>query len=123
LAVARAAGASKAELDRLKGTYEIDITTVYKSIYISQTAPQDIKQGLAKGGIRTRGGGIRHAAVGLLIPPSNPGTILAGEPKTGGELLSPLRGGNRWQMFRHARMLGDRYGFDVVPRAARLAHL
>jgi hypothetical protein len=37
-------------------------------------------------------GGYRHAAVGMFIPPSDPGTTLVGEPTTGGEWLIPAKG-------------------------------
>lgn len=119
IALAAKAGASKAALAALKGRYEVDVQTVYLSKFISEgTPPSKFFHGLAKGGIRSSAG-IRHAAVGMVIPPSNPGTVLAGEPQTGGEVLAPLRGISQGRAMKLAGLIGNAYGFDVVPRGAR----
>lgn len=61
-------------------------------------------------------GGIRKAATGLIIPPSDPGTVLAGEPQTGGELLFPLQGLNQKQALDLLQAPASGYGLDVSPR-------
>ena len=65
-----------------------------------------------------RYGGIRHAAMGMIVAPRDPGTLI-GEPQTGGEALIPLKGISK----RRAAALGEvamsGYGLDVVPRSAR----
>lgn len=58
-------------------------------------------------------GGFRHAAAGMFIPPSDPGTTLVGEPQTGGEWLIPARGISQG---RAADLIGGAargYGLDV----------
>ncbi|MBO0881697.1 MAG: hypothetical protein J2P17_15420, partial [Mycobacterium sp.] len=61
-------------------------------------------------------GGMRRAAVGMYIPPRDPGTVLVGEPQTGGEMLTPLRGISQAAAMMQTKVIGDAYGFDVVPR-------
>jgi hypothetical protein len=61
-------------------------------------------------------GGIRHAAEGLLVPPRDPGTVLFGEPQTGGEAFIPLRGIPQSQAMGLAQVVGNSYGFDVGPK-------
>jgi hypothetical protein len=63
-------------------------------------------------------GGIRRAATGLVIPPSDPGTVLTGEPQTGGEVLLPLQGISQMRAMSLAQTAGNGYGFDVQPRGA-----
>jgi hypothetical protein len=60
-------------------------------------------------------GGIRRAAEGLIVPPSSPGTLLFGEPETGGEAFIPLKGisSSRAAMLGQIAMAG--YGYNVVP--------
>lgn len=60
-------------------------------------------------------GGIRHAAEGLLVPPSDPGTVLFGEPQTGGEAYIPLRGITQSRAMDLAQTVGNNYGFNVSP--------
>lgn len=60
-------------------------------------------------------GGIRHAATGMIVGPSNPGTLI-GEPQTGGEALIPLQGITRHAAMGLMRTAGAGYGLDVVPR-------
>jgi hypothetical protein len=64
-------------------------------------------------------GGIRRAAVGMIIAPSDPGTTLVGEPQTGGEALIPLRGISQSRAMELAQVVGDSHGFDVTARGAR----
>jgi len=65
-------------------------------------------------------GGIRyHAAEGMIVPPSNPGTVLFGEPATGGELYLPLRGISQSRAMGLAQVAGDNYGFSVSPTGNR----
>lgn len=64
-------------------------------------------------------GGVRRAAVGMVIPPSDPGTTLVGEPQTGGEVLTPLRGITQGRAMDLAQVAGNAHGFDVVPRRWR----
>lgn len=63
-------------------------------------------------------GGIRHAAAGLIVPPRDPGTVIMGEPQTGGELFLPLQGVSQMRAMGLAQVAGNNYGFDVTPRAA-----
>jgi hypothetical protein len=58
-------------------------------------------------------GGIRRAAVGMLIAPSDPGTVLTAEPQTGGEALIPLRGISQNRAMGLAQVVGNNYGFSV----------
>jgi hypothetical protein len=62
-------------------------------------------------------GGIRKAAMGMFIPPSDPGTVLTGEPQTGGEVLIPMRGASNAAALGQMALGG--YGLDVVPRGHR----
>jgi hypothetical protein len=84
----------------------VNVTVYYRSKGQSLNAP------LARGGIR-------RAAVGMVIPPSDPGTTLVGEPQTGGEVLTPLRGITQARAMQLSQVAGNSYGFDVVPRDYR----
>lgn len=57
-------------------------------------------------------GGIRHAAEGMIVAPSDPGTLIA-EPQTGGEALIPLKGISQSRAMSLAQVVGDSYGFTV----------
>ena len=59
-------------------------------------------------------GGIRHASTGLIVGPSDPGTLI-GEPQTGGEALIPLRGISQTRAMSLAQTVGNAYGFSVAP--------
>jgi hypothetical protein len=61
-------------------------------------------------------GGIRRAATGMIIAPSDPGTTLVGEPQTGGEALIPLQGISQSRAMGLMQTAGAGYGLDVVPR-------
>lgn len=67
-------------------------------------------------GSAQRFGGVRRAADGLVVPPSDPGTVLFGEPQTGGEVFLPLRGIGKDRAMSLAQVAGDAYGFGVAPR-------
>lgn len=58
-------------------------------------------------------GGIIRAAEGMIVAPSNPGTVLFGEPATGGEAYIPLRGISQSRAMGLAQTVGDSYGFSV----------
>lgn len=96
-----------------------DKTVTARVITIHETRNVS-SQGVVSGGVpRTGGfalGGIRTAATGLLVPPSNPGTVLFGEPQTGGEAFIPLRGISRAMAMDLSQVVGDAYGFEVSPR-------
>lgn len=87
---------------------QIRIVTTYEDAKHSGPAPNP-NQGYAQGGVR-------RAAVGMVLPPRDPGTVLAGEPQTGGEVLTPLRGISQGRAMQLSQMVGDSYGFNVVPR-------
>lgn len=90
-----------ADLIRLiNGIHDKTVTVYYRTKGQSLNAP------LAHGGIR-------RAAVGMLIPPSDPGTTLVGEPQTGGEALIPLRGISQSRAMDLAQTVGNAYGFRV----------
>lgn len=69
-------------------------------------------------------GGVRRAATGLIVAPSDPGTLI-GEPQTGGEALIPLRGISQLRAMSLAGVVGASYGFDVTPRGGgmRVEHI
>jgi len=62
-------------------------------------------------------GGIRRAATGLIVGPSDPGTLI-GEPQTGGEALIPLRGITAGSAAALGEIAMSGYGMTVVPRGA-----
>lgn len=88
--------------------------------FITTGNPSTFYHGLAKGGLRTDRG-IRYAADGMVIRPSDPGTVIAGEPQTGGEVLAPLRGISRGRAMQLAGLIGNAYGFRVGGRAGGVA--
>jgi hypothetical protein len=64
-------------------------------------------------------GGILRAAEGMIVAPSNPGTVLFGEPATGGEAYIPLRGISPSRAMSLAQTVGDSYGFNVSRGSSR----
>lgn len=58
-------------------------------------------------------GSIRRAAFGMIVGPSNPGTLI-GEPQTGGEALIPLKGISQSRAAALGRIAMAGYGLDVV---------
>lgn len=87
-------------IKQINGIHDKTVTIYYRTQGQSLNAP------LAHGGIR-------RAAVGMVIPPSDPGTTLVGEPQTGGEALIPLRGISQGRAMGLAQTVGDAYGFSV----------
>lgn len=59
-------------------------------------------------------GAIRRAAVGMIVPPRDPGTLI-GEPQTGGEALIPLRGIAPTRAAWLGQIAMSGYGYNVVP--------
>jgi hypothetical protein len=84
----------------INGLHDKTVTVTYRTRGQSMNAP------LARGGIR-------RAAVGMVIPPSDPGTTLVGEPQTGGEALIPLKGISQSRAMGLAQTVGNAYGFSV----------
>ncbi len=66
-----------------------------------------------EGGNKYALGGIRKAAAGLILPPSDPGTVLAGEPQTGGEALIPFEGISQSRAWQLMQTVGDAHGLQV----------
>lgn len=62
-------------------------------------------------------GSIRHAADGLVVAPSNPGTLIVGEPPTGGELWMPLQGVSQGRAQSLLQSAATGYGLNVAPRS------
>ena len=87
-------------IKQINGIHDKTVTIYYRTMGQSMNAP------LAHGGIR-------RAAVGMVIPPSDPGTTLVGEPQTGGEALIPLRGISQSRAMGLAQYVGNAYGFSV----------
>lgn len=94
-------------LRQINGLHDKTIT-INEHVY-TYTAPSQTFHGFALGGIR-------RAQVGMLIPPSSPGTVLTGEPQTGGEALIPLRGISQMRAAALGQVAMAGYGLDVVPR-------
>ena len=141
---AKAAGATKDELEPLKETIEKlngELNDLPKKININVDLKMNTGEvgkinnelnrlgntaGAAHGGLfqAFAAGGyapVLHAASGLtsgVLQPRNPGTlVMAGEPETGGEVFAPLRGISQRRAMALAQLIGDAYGFDVSPRA------
>lgn len=93
------------------------ITTVHVNTF---TSSGNLKTGQSRLGGGLALGGIRHAAEGMIVGPSNPGTLIA-EPQTGGEALIPLRGLTQHAAMGLMRTTGAGYGLDVVPRGGGMA--
>jgi hypothetical protein len=107
-----AAAGLAAKLNGLDGR-QVDVYFAY------HTRGQALNPGLAHGGIRGAndlGGKVPlHAATGMIVPPSSPGTLI-GEPQTGGEALIPLEGISKQRAMDLAGVVGAAYGFDVGAR-------
>jgi len=89
-----------------------------KDVYVTVHTVFDDKTGQRKSGSSRLGGqeqygGIRRAAEGMIVPPSDPGTVLFGEPATGGEAYIPLRGISQMRAMSLAQTVGNSYGFSV----------
>lgn len=101
------------DLTRLINHLPSRTITIQNVVYTNQPADQTY-HGYALGGIR-------RAQVGMLIPPSSPGTVLTAEPQTGGEALIPLRGISQMRAAALGQVAMGGYGLDVVPRGYRSA--
>jgi hypothetical protein len=94
----------------------------FKSKYTVTTTYRTVIEGGAvggKGNTRAKdhlGGVHRRAAQGLVIPPSDPGTVLVAEPETGGEVNIPFRGISQMRALNLMQTVGDGYGLNVSPR-------
>jgi hypothetical protein len=102
------ASAGVAELNYQLSLLHDKTITIQEHIYTYQE-PSQTFHGYASGGIR-------RAQVGMLIPPSSPGTVLTAEPQTGGEALIPLRGISQMRAAALGQVAMGGYGLDVVPR-------
>ncbi|WP_433078844.1 hypothetical protein ACQP1P_38510 [Dactylosporangium sp. CA-052675] len=83
-----------------------------KTVYVTVKQVGDNPRGQSRGGMYAKGG-VRRAAAGMVVAPSDPGTVLFGEPETGGEALIPLRGISQGRAMALAQTVGDSYGFSV----------
>lgn len=92
-----------------------------KTVYVTVKQVGDNPIGQSRTGYNFRSGGIRRAAAGMLIPPSDPGTTLVGEPQTGGEALIPLRGISQGRAMGLMQTVGNGYGLTVAPAHAPAA--
>lgn len=103
-----------ADINHIPRRVDVTVTTNYvanrQSVYSSQVPKFN-----ATGAIRT-------AATGLIVAPSDPGTLI-GEPQTGGEALIPLRGVSQSRAMSLAQVVGNNYGFDVSTRGGSTAML
>lgn len=95
-----------------KTKYTVTYTVNHVTHYDSTGQPGNSRQaGFALGGIR-------HAASGMIVAPSNPGTLI-GEPQTGGELNLPLQGITQARAMNLMRTAGAGYGLEVGPAGSR----
>lgn len=92
----------------------ITITTVYNE----KTGQRLTGNSRLGGGSDRATGGIRHAATGMIVAPSNPGTLI-GEPQTGGEALIPMQGIAASQAAWLGQTALSGYGYNVVPRSVK----
>jgi hypothetical protein len=117
VAAATAAGFNKDQIWSMinaLGALPKEVVTRVRTIFLAEgTQPPGYRPGVH---IAMAQGGLRRAAVGMLIPPSNPGTILAGEPQTGGEWLIPRMGLGQGRAQSLLQSAGSTYGIDAVPR-------
>jgi len=104
-----------ADLIRLINHIPLSKTTVITTTYRTNGTPQ---QGHSRYQNELHGG-IVHAADGLIMPPRNPGTVLFGEPATGGEAYIPLKGISQTRAMGLAQTVGNNYGFNVSAGSRR----
>jgi hypothetical protein len=97
---------------------EISVITKHRTVY-----SDGILYGSAEGaeehryGNKAATGLIRHMAVGgAILPASDPGTLIVGEPPTHGEAWIPLAGIGKDRAMDLTKVVADSYGFDVGPR-------
>lgn len=113
-------GNKKAVDDLLNSFHDKTFTITQKVVTVYEHIGSVSSQGVIAGNVpRTPGsayahGGIRHAAAGMIVPPRDPGTVLFGEPSTGGEALIPLgRSISDNGAMALASVVGAHHGFDV----------
>jgi hypothetical protein len=100
---------SLADLIRLINHIPLSKTIVVTTTYRTSGTP---RMGNSRNQNELHGGIIR-AAEGLIVPPRDPGTVLFGEPATGGEAYIPLQGISQTRAMSLAQTVGDSYGFQV----------
>lgn len=83
-----------------------------KTITLTVKQVGDNPKGQSRGGGWATGG-IRRAQVGMILPPSDPGTVLAAEPQTGGEALIPFQGISQGRAMSLMQQVGAGYGLSV----------
>lgn len=114
LEIARKAGMSKSELEKLAKKYQIDVyyTTHYQ---VRGTPPGEATRPTR--GVMTYGakGGVIHAADGAIV--GSP-TVLFGERETGHEAYIPQKGISEARAMDLIGTAASWYGAGVVPRAA-----
>jgi hypothetical protein len=93
-----------------------------KTVTVTVKQVGDLPRGQSRGGGFALGG-IRRAAEGLIVPPSDPGTLIMGEPVTGGEAYIPLKGISQSRAMDLAQVVGDSYGFTVSAAQSRYANM
>jgi hypothetical protein len=102
----------------------ITIEERHRITYSADTPPSQFFKGLAHGGVVSYAqGGVHDYKMSLrpdytarsgLLKPSNPGTILAGEPSTGGEVFGPRLGVSHERGLQLAGVLAGWHGGMVV---------
>lgn len=104
---------------KINGIDNKNFHSTYTMIYKTQGHPATGEQGTIPRVGAYALGGVRRAQTGLIIPPSDPGTVLTGEPQTGGEVLTPLRGITQQHALDLMQVQGNAHGIDVAPRRWR----
>lgn len=98
---------------------QYDGRTVTMNLRVNGTVHWNDEVGISVGNLlHHAAGGIRHAATGMIVAPSNPGTLI-GEPQTGGEALIPMQGIAASQAAWLGQTALSGYGYNVVPRSVR----
>jgi hypothetical protein len=97
------------QLNGLKPLYETTIVTRH----VSTGATRGTTGAYAEGGHWDRA-----AAVGMFLPPSDPGTVLAGEMRTGGEWLIPQAGISQQRAYGLLASAAAPHGYAVGRPAA-----
>lgn len=87
--------------------------TVTTEYIVKHTGTSGGKEGGASYSYGMARGGIRKAADGLIVAPSDPGSVLFGEPQTGGEALIPMRGITQDRAYELTQTVAANYGMSV----------
>lgn len=101
-----------AAIDRLADLIRLINGIHDKTVTVTVKQVGDAPRGQSRGGQFSQGG-IRRAASGMIIAPSDPGTILTAEPPTGGEALIPLQGIGQGRAMSLMQQVGNGYGLSV----------